>query len=1213
MAKTKQQKFTDSLRQDQINTFSDGLNMDLHPLTTPNTILTDCVNGTMITYNDNEFVLQNERGNTQLENVFLSPGFIPVGMKEHNGILYIVSYNPESKETEIGTFPSPKQTSSSVEDVYEKFIELSNDKFEINYSEQNLNINYYDCNTSITTYDKYRLKIDCHDNPLYILEHYILNKNGIEQKVDLLPSKQDDKPHRFSHVGEGILGYRYRPYEISSFETNITPVHDFNVAKLNINFQSNDPELIANYKNIKFKCTIESKLKSETGDKDITIIIPNKEFNLETYQNLEGRMMMPIIIKELDEVTYDPINGVVIDSDKNKYNKISIDIKFYIETVKGSTPYRLNYNNHNTNITVPVSQIWVKQQIFKKFTYSNIIGSKNRLTISAVLDMAKYDPYWTENSKYKYGEATYKFSKINKYGELEGNELKVANTYQSVKINNNKTWYKVFSQTSTESPYIEDFDLLVKKNDNNIDEYYFAPKSHLSKPEHYEPVKYTSTSDNQTSCKTATTEKSLNKVQYIKTFNNGVPTYNIVIYNDNGDEEIISYGPHDTCLESLEKMIDERWAEENRFLEFLIEGVPYSENNIYLFTLSFTIDDITNTVSFIIITNSTMLVKGATAGDDCRLDMLNISEWYGSPTVDFENNITYSEEELYCNDTAYETNIIPIDEIKKCESDIDAKNLAIKKFLKFTQIYDPKKMKEEIPSVTNRHKAEITFEIKEPTFDYTVDINADEKFMNMGVTKFSKTLTTTRTYNSVEKISDIQKSQRKYLCDLLKKETENDDSWNISNLVADGTYYDSFIKYNKPAEWLWLLAGGIILMSMAQIWRSFDQSTWRLDFFKLCGKLDGYYLSHLLVNKGKDYEFVSNIEQNEKECEISEITDWLHSSGEIVKFDARVNRRKGYCNTAKNLVGVKQTNCYKISNSTEDKDNLTINLMKKLGFKNIGFGKIKTDHRITYDNKETAEKIWFRGKTLNNPNYVLLGMKPLVNSDISKKAWECIKQNGYILENVQKDVVMYTYGEEIITKSSDNIIKKNELQYKIYPSHCQFIYRNNDSYNIQSLNNLNPELIKYSCNAEDITFNNPGNINIEYLDVYLKTLAILVNKTYELELLPISETVINQEEVQFDFSNNISINYDNDGKISISKLSMGGIEKPELYIDLESMIPYKYVKGGISVFKYDKHNCVRDFKWNYSEDFLWNVDTTQLNNFDTYKNLWFYKLSNYEE
>lgn len=31
--------------------------------------------------------------------------------------------------------------------------------------------------------------------------------------------------------------------------------------------------------------------------------------------------------------------------------------------------------------------------------------------------------------------------------------------------------------------------------------------------------------------------------------------------------------------------------------------------------------------------------------------------------------------------------------------------------------------------------------------------------------------------------------------------------------------------------------------------------------------------------------------------------------------------------------------------------------MKKLGFKNIGFGKIKTDHRITYDNKETAEKI----------------------------------------------------------------------------------------------------------------------------------------------------------------------------------------------------------------------------------------------------------------
>ena len=82
------------MRQTQVNTFSDGLNMDLHPLTTPNTILTDCVNGTMITYNDNEFVLQNERGNSRIDGAYLSDGFIPVAMKEYNGILYIVSHIP---------------------------------------------------------------------------------------------------------------------------------------------------------------------------------------------------------------------------------------------------------------------------------------------------------------------------------------------------------------------------------------------------------------------------------------------------------------------------------------------------------------------------------------------------------------------------------------------------------------------------------------------------------------------------------------------------------------------------------------------------------------------------------------------------------------------------------------------------------------------------------------------------------------------------------------------------------------------------------------------------------------------------------------------------------------------------------------------------------------------------------------------------------------
>lgn len=90
------------MKQTAQNTFSDGLNLDLHPIVTPNSVLTDNLNGTFITYNGNEFCLQNDRGNTI--KTTLSKGFVPIGIKEHNGILYIVSCDP-SGYGEIGTYP----------------------------------------------------------------------------------------------------------------------------------------------------------------------------------------------------------------------------------------------------------------------------------------------------------------------------------------------------------------------------------------------------------------------------------------------------------------------------------------------------------------------------------------------------------------------------------------------------------------------------------------------------------------------------------------------------------------------------------------------------------------------------------------------------------------------------------------------------------------------------------------------------------------------------------------------------------------------------------------------------------------------------------------------------------------------------------------------------------------------------------------------------
>ena len=95
-------------RQETSNTFSDGLIKDLNPINTPDTALTDCVNGTIITYDGNEYSLQNDRGNYALENCKLPDGYIPVGTAEYGGILYIVSYDPINKKTEIGSYPSTR-------------------------------------------------------------------------------------------------------------------------------------------------------------------------------------------------------------------------------------------------------------------------------------------------------------------------------------------------------------------------------------------------------------------------------------------------------------------------------------------------------------------------------------------------------------------------------------------------------------------------------------------------------------------------------------------------------------------------------------------------------------------------------------------------------------------------------------------------------------------------------------------------------------------------------------------------------------------------------------------------------------------------------------------------------------------------------------------------------------------------------------------------
>lgn len=97
------------MRKETVNTFNKGLNTDVTPINASTEMLTDCVNGTLLTYNGNEYTLQNDMGNYKLAHSKLPDNYMPVGTTEYGDILYIVAYNPLDKTVQVGSFPSPQR------------------------------------------------------------------------------------------------------------------------------------------------------------------------------------------------------------------------------------------------------------------------------------------------------------------------------------------------------------------------------------------------------------------------------------------------------------------------------------------------------------------------------------------------------------------------------------------------------------------------------------------------------------------------------------------------------------------------------------------------------------------------------------------------------------------------------------------------------------------------------------------------------------------------------------------------------------------------------------------------------------------------------------------------------------------------------------------------------------------------------------------------
>lgn len=174
------------------NTFNEGMVLDNHPLMTPNTVLTDALNATLVTMNGNEMVLQNDMGNARVENAKLPPGYVPIGMKEYGGIIYIACYNPLTNKGQIGCFPSPQRqkTATQISKITPTF-EFP-DVTKISENSYNINSTLIKCEifpneTIIRSGDKFSVGLSLDEIFGYNTAAYVSNYNNIVNDLVATP------------------------------------------------------------------------------------------------------------------------------------------------------------------------------------------------------------------------------------------------------------------------------------------------------------------------------------------------------------------------------------------------------------------------------------------------------------------------------------------------------------------------------------------------------------------------------------------------------------------------------------------------------------------------------------------------------------------------------------------------------------------------------------------------------------------------------------------------------------------------------------------------------------------------------------------------------------------------------------------------------------------------------------------------------------------
>lgn len=397
------------MRKETSNQFTEGLVSDLNPINTPNTVLTDALNATIITYDGNEHSLQNDRGNYPLENCRLKPNYIPVGIKEYGDILYIVSYNPLNEHVEIGTYPSPLNVESSKNNNTN--LELESVIGKINESKKYSEL-VEDCKLHVWTSDNEE------DSKLYpgdsykieeqgvspykyeSLEYFVIDENRQKYNInDLI--KKDGEWHSVAWQVPGWLAAQYR---IGTFDDFIMSIRSVEAPTLgedkpfNCNVDLNFQFRISDYLFLPQTITTEEEIKSDLGirltfsdkastreislkdasfldwysDSKILWINSNSD-NRVTLENVEFGDTITITATPFVRITVDgETKEIIYDSFEEKHSiyfnsigsysdfTIGDEIwKFYIDEDNDSNLY-IEYNVSGPNVTNKTVQLYYR-------------------------------------------------------------------------------------------------------------------------------------------------------------------------------------------------------------------------------------------------------------------------------------------------------------------------------------------------------------------------------------------------------------------------------------------------------------------------------------------------------------------------------------------------------------------------------------------------------------------------------------------------------------------------------------------------------------------------------------------------------------------------------------------------------------------------------------------------------------------------------------